>query len=114
MLAVTVVAVDVFEHPTPWLTVTLKDPEDDTLIDCVVAPFDHRYVAPEFAVNVTDPPEQKEVAPLAVIVAIGLVNAVTVIGVVLIAHPFTPVIVAEKFPDVVTLIACDVAPFDHK
>ena len=55
-----------------------------------------------------------EVAPLAVIVAVGFVTEVTVIGVVLIAHPFAAVIVAEQVPEVVTLIACEVAPFDHK
>ena len=36
------------------------------MIDCVCNPFDHKYVAPELAVNTTDPPEQNVVAPAAV------------------------------------------------
>ena len=38
-----------------------------TVIDCVVAPFDHRYdAAPAGAVRATLPPAQNVVGPLAV------------------------------------------------
>ena len=46
-------------------------PLADALIDCVVAPLDHRYDAPLLAVSVTEPPAQKLVGPLGVMVAIG-------------------------------------------
>ena len=36
-----------------------------TLIDCVVAPFDHEYAVPLVAVSVTLPPAQNVVGPLA-------------------------------------------------
>jgi hypothetical protein len=51
-----------------------------TLIEGVVAPFDHKYDAPLDAVNVTDPPVQKVVAPLAVIVGVGAAPTVTVVA----------------------------------
>jgi len=46
-------------------------PEVVTRIDCVVAPLDHKYESPDDEVNVTEPPGQKVIAPLAVIVAGG-------------------------------------------
>ncbi len=36
-----------------------------TVMDCVVAPVDQRYALAAGAVNVTDPPSQKFVGPLA-------------------------------------------------
>jgi hypothetical protein len=42
-----------------------------TVIDCVVAPFDHVFPDELDDVNVTDPPEQKVVDPLVVIVGVG-------------------------------------------
>lgn len=50
-------------------------------MDCVVAPFDHKYEVPELEVKVTEPPAQNVVAPLAVMVgAEGAAEAVTVTG----------------------------------
>ena len=42
-----------------------------TVIDCVVAPFDHRKDDPDDAVRVTLPPLQNVVAPLAAIVGVA-------------------------------------------
>lgn len=69
-LTVTTVPVDVAVH-VPFVTVTEYVPEADTVIDCVVAPFDQ--LLPEVAddVSITLPPVQKEVAPLAVIVGVA-------------------------------------------
>ena len=50
-------------------------------MDCVVAPFDHKYEFPALEVRVTDPPVQKVVEPPAVIVgAEGGDEIVTVTG----------------------------------
>ena len=51
-----------------------------TLIDGDVAPFDHKYDAPALAVSVTEPPSQKVVGPLALIVAVGFAFTVTVVA----------------------------------
>lgn len=39
---VTVVAADVATQPDPFPTVTVYDPEAETVMDCVVAPVDHK------------------------------------------------------------------------
>ena len=41
------------------------------MIDCVVAPFDHVLPVALDDVNVTEPPEQNEVAPFAEIVGVA-------------------------------------------
>ena len=48
-----------------------------TVIACVVAPVDQRYVPPALAVRVTEPPSQNVVGPPAVIVATGVELTVT-------------------------------------
>src|SRR5207244_13215510 len=68
---VTVVAAEVAVQPFASVTLTLYEPELDTLIDCVVAPFDQRYDAAADAVSVTEPPAQNVVGPLAVTTGVG-------------------------------------------
>ena len=69
---VTVVGGDVALQLFAAVTVTLKVPEVETVIDCVVCPpGDHSHEAPALADNVTLPPGQKVVGPLAEIVAAG-------------------------------------------
>ena len=63
----------------PLETVTVKLPDVVTLIDCVVAPFDHRYAVPAVAVRVTLPPAQNVVGPEAVMLALTELT-VTVAG----------------------------------
>jgi len=57
-------------HPSA-ITSTLNVPEADTVMDCVVAPFDQRFPVADEEVSVTFPPLQKVVAPLAVIVGMA-------------------------------------------
>jgi len=61
-----------------------------TVIDWLVAPFDQVLPVALDEVNVTDPPEQKVVAPLALIVGVvGVVFTVTVVGLDVALHvPF--------------------------
>ena len=47
------------------------------MMDCVVAPFDHKYDEAAVAVNVTELPEQNVVGPPAVTDAVGDVFTVT-------------------------------------
>ena len=69
---VTVVALDVALQPLLSVTVTLKEPEAETSIDCAVAPFDQRYeLMPAGALSVTLPPWQNVVGPEGVIAADG-------------------------------------------
>src|SRR5213593_1375340 len=70
-LTVTVTGADVDEQPPDWLTVTVSVLVALTVIDCVVAPFDHEYDEPALAVRMTLPPAQKVVGPPGVIVAGG-------------------------------------------
>lgn len=65
-MTVTETGADDAEHPLGLLTVTPYEPEAVTVIDCVVAPFDHRYEAEAGAVSVTLPPVQNVVGPDAV------------------------------------------------
>ena len=63
------------------VTLTLNEPDALTVIDCVVAPFDHEYeVIPAGADRMTLPPLQKLVGPDGVITADGGGFTVTVVG----------------------------------
>lgn len=80
VVAVTIVAVEVAEHP-PLVTVTVYEPEADTEMDGVVAPVDQEFPVAEEDVKVTDPGEQKVVGPPAVIVGVaGVGLTVTVVA----------------------------------
>ena len=78
-LTVTTAAAEVAWQPLAFVTVTLKEPAAETVIDCVVAPVDQRFPVAEEEVNVVLPPVQKAVAPLMVGVA-GSALAVTANG----------------------------------
>jgi hypothetical protein len=65
------------------------------LIDCVVAPFDHRYEEPAMAVSVTEPPAQNVVGPPAVTVAAGSAWTVTLVAALVALQPFAFVTVTE-------------------
>jgi hypothetical protein len=74
------IGADVVEHPAAFVTVTVLDPAVVAMIEAVVAPVLHKYDVPALAVNVTLPPEQKVVAPPAVMFATGA--AFTVMAVI--------------------------------
>lgn len=80
---------------------------------CVEAPFDHMYAVLGDDVKVTEPPVQKVVGPLAVIVGVGG-NAftVTTCDAAALVQP-KAVTVSVYVPAVDTVILCVVAPFDH-
>lgn len=68
---VTVVGADAATHPEPFPTVTVYEPEAETVIDCVVSPVDHKYVDAAEDVNVTEPPAQKVVGPPGVTIGVA-------------------------------------------
>ena len=68
---VTVVASDSAELQVPLFTLTVKVPDVETVIDCVVAPFDHVLPVADDEVNTTLPPVHKVVDPDAVIVGVA-------------------------------------------
>ena len=81
-LTVTVVPFDASELQLPLVTVTEYVPEAETVIDCVVAPFDQRFPVAEEDVNTTLLPEQNVIGPPAVIVGVtGSAVTVTIFGV---------------------------------
>jgi hypothetical protein len=92
---VTAVAGDVALQPFALVTVTVNEPEAVTLIDCVVAPFDHEYELPLDAVSVTEPPAQNVVGPEAVIVAAGSGLTVTFVAADVAVQPFALATVTE-------------------
>jgi len=64
-------------------------PDALTVIACVVAPFDQRYVKPAGALSVTLPPAQNVVGPFGVIVGVdGFAFTVTVVGALVALQPF--------------------------
>jgi hypothetical protein len=83
---VTVVPADAKDAQPPVVLVTVYVPEVETVIVCVVAPFDQVFPVAEDEVKTTDPPAQKVSGPPAEIVgAVGIGFTVTVIAAVL-AH----------------------------
>ena len=74
---VTVVVAEAAEVQVPLFTETEYVPDSDTVIDCVVAPFDQRFPVADDEVSVTLPPSQNVVAPDAVIV--GVVGAALIV-----------------------------------
>ena len=78
-LTVTAAAAEVAWQPLAFVTVTLKEPAAETVIDCVVAPVDQRLPVADEDVSVVLPPVQKAVAPPMVGVA-GSALAVTANG----------------------------------
>jgi hypothetical protein len=88
LFTVTLTAGEVETHPFAFVTVTVYDPVELTVMDCVVAPVLHMYEAPAFAVRPTLPPEQNVVAPSGVAEAAGALVIVRVTGVrVLLSQP---------------------------
>ena len=67
-LTVTLSVIEFPEEQPFVMTSTVKLPEVETVIDCVVSPVDHKLSVAEDEVNTTEPPEQNVVAPLAVMV----------------------------------------------
>ena len=111
---VTTVVAEVALQPLALVTVTVNEPEAVTLIDCVVAPFDHEYALPLDAVSVTEPPVQKVVAPEAVIVGAGSGFTVTAVAGDVALQPFASTTVTVYDPPLETAIDCVVAPVDQE
>jgi len=86
----------------------------NTVIACVVAPFDHIYVPPGEDVSITESPKQKVVGPLGVMVGgAGMVLTVTAVGALVALHPLV-VSVTVYEPVIDAMIDWVVSPFDHK
>ena len=109
-LTVTFVAADVALQPLAFVTVTVYAPLAVALIDCVVAPVDHRYVKPAGAVSATLPPAQNVVGPPAVMVGAGFAFTVTTVAAEVPLQPVASVTVTLYEPDALTAIDCVVAP----
>ena len=70
--SVTTLGEEVILTPLEFVTFTVYEPGEVTVIERVVAPPGaHKYAEPELAVNTTLPPEQKVSGPLAEIVAVA-------------------------------------------
>jgi len=110
---VTAVAALVALQPFAFVTVTLYEPLVITLMDCVVAPFDHEYDDAAGAVSVTEPPSQNVVGPLGVIVALGSGFAVTCTPLVA-SQPSALTTVSVTGRVVLTVIDCVCSPVDHE
>jgi hypothetical protein len=59
-------------------------------------------------VRVTDPPEQKVVAPLALMVAVGSGFTVTVVFPDMLEHPLALVTLTLYVPEALTVMSCEV------
>src|SRR5687767_7249228 len=112
-VTVTFVAAEVALQPLPSVTVTLKLPDVETVIDGEVAPVDQRYDEPALAVRVTLPPGQKLVGPDGVIVAGWACSTLTLVGEEVALQP--PALVTVTVCELVleTVIDCEVAPLDQ-
>src|SRR5688572_16726099 len=72
-------AAEVSSH-APLLAITQYVPASDTVIFCAVDPVDQVYEVPPLAYNVTLPPSQNHVGPLAVKLAFGAGRTIIVTG----------------------------------
>ena len=114
-LTVTFTDADVVPHPASLRALTQYEPGCVTVIDWVVAPFDHWYDGAEDDVSVTDPPAQNVVGPDAVITGTGGGSLTTMARVFdVLAQPLEFVTVTLYDPEVLTLMYCSVEPFDHR
>ena len=114
-VTVTVVPADVAEVQPPLVTATVYVPDVETVIDCVVAPVDHKFPLADDEVKTTLPPAQKVVGPPAEMVGVAG-KAVTVTVVPAEFAEVQPPLVTETVyvPDVETVIDCVVAPVDQR
>ena len=67
----TTVAAESGEVHKPLLTETVNVPDAETVMDCVVAPFDQVFPVAADEVSTTEPPMQNVVEPLAEIVGVA-------------------------------------------
>ena len=103
------------EVQPPLVTETVYVPEVETVIDCVVAPVDHKFPLADDEVNTTLPPAQNDNGPPAEIVGV-VGNGFTVTVVPADVAEVQPPLVTDTVyvPLVDTVIDCVVAPVDHK
>jgi hypothetical protein len=92
-LTVTAIAELVAKQPIEFVTVTVYDPAVVAVMAAVVAPLLQRYDVPVLAVKTTLPPEQKVVAPPAVIDAVVAAGAAFIVAEVVAIHPLASVTV---------------------
>src|SRR5438128_675200 len=97
----------VLVYPLVVVPVTEYVPAAVTVIEAVVAPLLHKYVAAPVAVSVVDPPVQNARGPE--IFTVGLGFTVTFTEAVFI-HPLAAVPVTEYVPAAVTVIEAVVDP----
>ena len=111
---VTVTGLEVAEHPSSLVYVTVYTPGVETTMLCVVAPLLHKFLVLTLDVNVTLPPAQNGMGPLTVITG----GCGTIFGrdvplpAVRLVHPFT-VCVTVYVALLVTVMAVVVAPLLH-
>ena len=111
-LTVTAVGAEVALHPLPSKACTVKLPDAETVMDCVVAPLDQSHDVAALAVRTTSSPVQNVVAPSAVIVGVGGFGfTLTTTGLDVAKHPFASVTVTVYESAVVTVIDCAAGPF---
>lgn len=108
----TTVGSEVSEGQTPTVVVTVYDPAVLTVIDGVVAPFDHTLLAGSDEVRITLPPVQKVVGPLAEMVGNAPCTTTVMVLEGVEVQP-DEVYVTEYVPEVETVMDCVVAPFDQ-
>ena len=95
----------------PLPVVTVKVPEVEVVIDCVVAPFDHRYEDALPDESITLPPVQNDVEPEVEITGIvPVLEFETVTEEEVTIAPLELVTFTEKVPALLTVIDCVVCP----
>ena len=106
--AVTTLAADVAVQPLAPVTVTVYEPADETVIDCVVAPVDQELPVAEDDVRVMLLPAQNELGPEIV----GVAGAALTVATVVPARDVQPptVIVTEYVP-VASVVALAIVGF---
>ncbi len=104
-------------QPFALMTITSNVPDVETVMLCVVSPFDHKYPSnPSVAVSVTLSPSQKVLELFEVIIGVGG-NGLTVTSMASeggLSQPSKSLTMQLYMPGVLTMTSCVIAPFDHK
>lgn len=84
------------------------------MIDCVVAPLDHKLPVPEEEVKITLDPEHKVVGPFELIIGVAGNGFTTIFNKEEFSRHPPMFILTEILSVEFTVIACVVSPVDHK
>lgn len=113
-LTVTLTVFELADLHSSSVVVTVKFPEEVTLIDWVTCPVLHSLPVASLEISITLSPWQKVVLPTTVIVGVaGIGFTVTTVGAEVAEQPVELILVTVKLPLFLTVMLLEVSPLLH-